>query len=152
MNIIVDTCVISAVFNTENSQHTEFKPVLTYIDNKRAVMVYGGTKYKRELKLMPRYFKIIKLLQEQNKVKEISDRQVNEEENKISEFINGKAKYNGFNDKHIVALAIVSRSKIICSTNSYDFQFFKDGDFYPHGMIKPKIYSSHNHNHLFEDF
>jgi hypothetical protein len=49
MCIIIDTNRFSSIFEEENSDHDEFKPILDWIIFGKGKIVYGGTKYKQEL-------------------------------------------------------------------------------------------------------
>lgn len=51
MKILIDTNVINSVFNPNSTKHPEYKPVLSCLidPDKSGIMVYGGTRYKKEL-------------------------------------------------------------------------------------------------------
>jgi hypothetical protein len=49
MCIIIDADTLGLVFNPETKEHKKFKPVLEWINNGKGKIVYGGTKYEKEL-------------------------------------------------------------------------------------------------------
>lgn len=65
MTIVIDINVLPAVFNSSDNRHNEFKPVKEWIMKRLGFMVYGGTKYKDELRKMPRYIGVINELKKQ---------------------------------------------------------------------------------------
>ena len=50
MPIIVDTNCFANVFSRNATRHNEFEPVLNWILRGKGKLIYGGTKYKTELK------------------------------------------------------------------------------------------------------
>lgn len=61
MCIILDINILSSVFSQAAMKHREFEPVLKWITEGHGRVVYGGTKYKKELGKTP-YLKIFSLL------------------------------------------------------------------------------------------
>ena len=59
MCIVIDTNAMPSVFNSNCTNHKEFAPVRSWIINGRGHLVFGGTKYKKEICQMGRYRRII---------------------------------------------------------------------------------------------
>ena len=59
MAIIIDTNCIANVFSPKTANHSEFKPVLEWILLGKGLMIYGGSKYREELKKTAKYLPII---------------------------------------------------------------------------------------------
>ena len=55
MCLVIDTNVWSSVFRTDSINHAGYGPVLEWITVGPGFIVYGGTKYARELGKAPRY-------------------------------------------------------------------------------------------------
>lgn len=137
MCIVVDTNTFSEVFNKSNSNHKEFELVLDWILKRNAVLVYGGSKYMQELKLASKYRKIFILLNKVNKTRKITDDLVDDEEERIDSISNKK----DFNDKHLAAIVIVSKCRLICSKDSSSFKYLKDSSIYRGKAKKPLFYT-----------
>ena len=73
MCIIIDTNALASVFDVDSSNHENFKPVYDWIFNNKGKVVYGGTKYKEELKNSYRYLKLFGQLSRIRKTIEIDD-------------------------------------------------------------------------------
>jgi hypothetical protein len=56
MCIIIDANTFAAIFDPINKGHIDFKPVYDWIVFGRGKIVYGGKKYKSEVKNVSKYF------------------------------------------------------------------------------------------------
>ncbi len=139
MCIVVDTNAIAQVFDPANKQHSEFKPVRDWlVTGKRAKFVYGGSKYKAELKRLIRFLPIIAELERAGRTLALDDRQVDAEEKRISNQINDRR----FNDPHLAAIICVSRCKLICSNDHEAFPFLSKRELYAKSNCGcPKVYT-----------
>jgi len=142
MCVVLDCNIISSVFNPSEKDHEEFKPVLHWITSGNGKMVFGGSKYKKELNRMKSYLKFIKELSKAGKCINVDDSAVDKIQNEI------KNKHRDFNDYHIVAIIIVSKVRIICTKDKKAIPWFKNSDLYPSDVKKPKIYTSKRNRNL----
>ncbi len=141
MCVVIDANCFSPVFNKEDQNHADFKPVKDWLFNLNndAKVVYGGKKYKQELANSGRYRKIFKELHNIRKAIEINGSQIDHFEEKVKDLTQG----TGFNDSHIIAIFIVSRCRLLCSDDEAADRFIKDKDLYPAGQRRPSIYRGH---------
>lgn len=140
MCVILDACVINIVFNAQAETHESFKPVLDLIrNNKNGKIIYGGTKYKRELKraIGTKFISIISELDRAGKIIRLSDQAVNRTQHEVEQL----EEHPDFDDPHLVAIVIVSGCKILCTTDKRATRFLKDQNLYPKSTMRPKIYS-----------
>lgn len=146
MCIIVDTNTIARVFDEDNQEHEDFKPVRDWIINKKGKLVYGGTKYLEELGAMGQYLKLFQLLGRVNKTVIIDKETVDEYQAEAEELIQHK----DFDDPHLVAILQVSSCKLVCSIDKRAFPFLTHATFFK-GKKKPKIYSAARNKDLLCD-
>ena len=142
MCIIIDNCVFGSVFFEKNREHSNFKPVKDWIMLREGKVVYGGTHYKRELPLS--YLRHLKTLSDKRKTIPLPDKEVDNYENNLKKYFPQKK----FNDPHIVAMALISECRLLC-TNDNDFlKFIRDKDIYISAKKRPKVYKNLMHTHL----
>ncbi len=144
MCMIIDTNTISCVFSSDNNKHNDFKPVLKWFLYDKAKIILGGKLLTKELseKHLQRFLPLMKEFALLNKIHYISNEQVDLKEEEIK----SKEKNKDFDDPHIIALAILSKAKIICSDDSRSFKFIKKMKEYDNNCIIPKIYTSIDHS------
>jgi hypothetical protein len=149
MCIVIDINALHLVFKTEDNSETEFAPVRTWIRNGKGSLVYGGSRYKRELKKAYHYLRIVRQLKDKHEAYEIEETEVDRREAEIIKM----TKHENCNDQHIIAILSVSRCLLCCSLDSRAYNFITDRRFYAKGMKRPKIYrSSRNRNLLCDKF
>ena len=135
--VVVDTDSLSKVFDKANKEHKEFEPLhKSIIDQKRSLVVYGGTKYIGELKRARKFFGLFVELKKSGMAITLNSQQVDDEEERII----GLAEDSKFNDHHIVAIVAVGRCNIICSSDTNSHAYYKNALYYPK-HLRPKIYN-----------
>jgi predicted nucleic acid-binding protein len=147
MCIVIDTNSFASVFDAKSDDHPEFRPVLNWITNGKGKIVYGGTKYRDELRAAQRYLGVFGELARARKVVEIPDVDVDREQERIENLV----LHRDFDDPHIVAIVSVSRCKLVCSRDKRAYRFIKDVSLYPKAGMRPKIYSDSNNSDLLCD-
>ena len=147
MCIVIDINTFASVFNPISQKHNQFKPVLEWIVCGNGKIVYGGAKYKNELKKVTKYHRILRLLKDVSKVIEINEQSVNITQERVADCLS----HPDFNDQHIIAIIIESGCKLICSEDKKAHPFFKQKDLYPKHIDCPKIYSNSSHTKLLCD-
>lgn len=147
MCIIIDINVFGDVFNEKSILHIEFQPLKHWILNGKGKIVYGGSKYKRELKQAAKYLKLLVELDKINKTVKLDDGKVDEKEQEVNEAKNHPA----FNDQHIIAMVLASGCKLVCTKDSSAIPFIKAPLFYKGIHKRPKIYSGKQNKNLLND-
>jgi hypothetical protein len=126
-------------------EHRQFLPVLEWVIKGKGKIIYGGTTYKDELKLLSRYLRILMELEKDGKVVRMpDDRSIDEYEVMLKIRIPEK----DFDDPHIVALVAISQCRIVCTNDRRAHPYLQDKALYPKGVKPPKIYSSARHVRL----
>lgn len=136
MCLVIDACRFSNVFNKDDVQHAEFKPILLWVKNGKGRIVFGGTKYKKELAKARRYHKLLGQLRTQGRVIEVEQAEVDVAEQALLK----KAKKVELDDSHLVAIIIVSGCRLVCTQDKNAIRSLKDKTLYPKGISPPKIY------------
>lgn len=137
MNIVIDANTLSLVFDPNNQNHTEFKPIFDYIDSGLGTMAYGGSKYEEELKRMTRILRLIVELQKRGSVICLERDDVDS----MSEIVADAANNPRFNDPHIIAIVIVGKCRLVCSIDKDLHVFIQERSLYPKHFRVPKIYT-----------
>jgi len=146
MCIIIDTNALASVFDVDSSNHENFKPVYDWIFNNKGKVVYGGTKYKEELKNSYRYLKLFGQLSRIRKTIEIDDDLVDN----YQKILESKVQHRDFDDPHLVSILHISKCKLICTNEKRAIPYITNKDFYDKGF-KPKIYSRKINSSLLND-
>lgn len=144
MCIVIDTNSLAHVFNQNSMQHQHFQPVCNWILEGEGHIVYGGTKYKKELSKAHRYLRLVRRLKDARRAFEIDQGMVDAERDRIEE----KTKGTKCNDQHIIAIFVVSGCRLFCSLDNKADKYIRDKSLYPKGFARPSIYRSCNHKHL----
>lgn len=147
MCVIIDTNSFHCVFDKSSQEHKEFEPILKWIIDGKGKIVYGGTKYIEELKQTPKYLKIVGQLNRISKVVRLSTESVDNYQNNIEK----QLKHKDFDDPHLVAIAYISKCRIICSNDKRAYPFLDKKLFYPNNSPRPKIYSSYRNANLLSE-
>lgn len=145
MCIIIDTNALASVFQSNSADHNQFKHVLDWIMNGKGKIVFGGTKYKRELN--ERYISLFEEFKKANKSIHIDDVLVDKEEEIVSKLLSDK----DFDDQHLVGLLRISKCRLICSNDKRAYKYFKHNKFFPHAKNRPRIYSNSKNKNLLSD-
>ena len=147
MCIVIDVDTIPSVFNSNASDHLEFKPVNIWIYSGRGKMVYGDTKYKEELGRLENYYDILAEFWRKGRVQEVRAADVDRVADEVSQITSGTS----FDDQHIAAIVIVSRCRLICTHDKTSMRFLTNTDLYPKGARRPSIYSGLQNRRLLYD-
>lgn len=137
MAIIVDTNCFSRVFSKSNKEHKEFVPVLDWIIYGSGFLIYGGSKYKAELKKSTAFFKIFRLLKDYHKAISFSDALIDKYQRQYEALIQDP----DFDDPHLPAIVKASKCRIICTTDERSRPFVTSPALYPKRFHTPKYYT-----------
>lgn len=147
MAIIIDTNCLANVFSSKSKRHSDFEPVLKWIITGKGIMLFGGSKYRQELARVPKYLPIIRLLKEIGKAIEGDKDKIDEYQNKIEKLITD----DDFDDPHLPAICVVTKSIVICSEDNRSIPFVTDNKYYPKGFTTPVYYTSAKNKDLLSD-
>lgn len=147
MPIIVDTNCFANVFSRTSAKHKDFQPVLSWVVEGKGIFIYGGTKYKEELKKAKKYLTIFRLLKEVGKAINKLDDEIDE----LQKIIESKKEKELFNDVHLLAISAITKCRIICSEDTTSIQFVTDKKYLPKGTEKPVYYTSIKNKNLLCD-
>lgn len=138
MCVIIDTNCLSYVFDRTSDRHADFEPVLKWILCGKGFIVYGGSKYLKELKKAGKYLNIFTMLRhKKKKLVILPTEEVDREENVIKQLITNP----DFDDPHLVAMVRVSSCMIICSVDTRSVKFVTNSILYSKGVKPPKYYT-----------
>ena len=135
--VILDTNCFSHVFNRSDKRHAAFVDFLDWLCSGSGHLVYGGKKYLDELKKTKRYLKIFRLLSQWNKAELYDMVSIDSEMDRIIHLVNDSR----FDDPHLAAIVIVSKCRVICTSDSRSFIFLKRKDIYDGKVPCPKFYT-----------
>jgi uncharacterized membrane protein len=144
MCIVIDSNTLAPVFNHKCCDHNDFRPIRDWIDRGDGFLVFGGTRYKQELKAAFRYLKLVRQMKDAGRAVAINDDLVDAEENRIRSKLAGTI----CNDQHIIALLAVSWCTLFCSVDSHSYTYIKDRSLYPPKMHRVRIYRSARNSSL----
>jgi len=147
MCIIVDACTFASVFDVQATDHAHFHPVLAWLVEGKGKLVYGGTRYRDELRRSPRYLHLFVQFQRAGKIVEIEDAQVDTIQQHLEAYVSNP----DFDDAHLIGIVRVSGCLLICTNDKRAMPYLKRADLYPQGTTRPKIYSSHRNQRLLAD-
>ena len=135
MCLIIDINTLSKVFNKNDSEHQEFRPVLLWIINGKGKAVYGGKKYIKELG-GTRYRSLFTQLRIAQKAVLIDNKEVDKQMNRINRLLN----HRKFDDSHIVAIVNASGCRLVCTNDTRSERYLMDKDLYEKPIKPPLIY------------
>ena len=138
MCIVIDTNTLAPVFNQSNEEHDEFRPVKDWISRRQGYLVFGGTRYRQELKKTYRYMRLVRQMKDSGHAVEIRDEPADTNEVAVIQKTSG----TDCDDQHIIALLGTSRCPLLCSRDIRSYEFVTKKSLYPKGMPKVRIYSS----------
>jgi hypothetical protein len=116
-----------------------FTPIKAWIYEGNGYMIYGGTKYNRELR-DGGMLGLVKELSTLRKTVQIANATVDP----IAADLKRRFPEPKFNDEHIVALVMASRCCVVCSNDQTAIAYLKRADvFAGSGVKRPKIFRGH---------
>lgn len=149
MCIVVDTNAFKKVFNPQNEEHDNFRPVFEWILHGKGKLIMGGARYKEEV--LTNMSSNIQLVRELGRLRKICSLEDEKVDAKMDE-LKTKIRHRNFDDPHVLAMCIVSRCRVVCSEDKRSFEFLTDRKLYPKKQKRPSIYSGkHNADLLTND-
>ena len=154
MCIVIDANSLSSVFDPKNADHANFKPVFDWIIRGNGKIIFGGTKYFKELKKVRKVLKIFNELKKKGKIvvldTNLVDVKTKEVDVRIME-IPQQNKDKKLDDPHLVAIVVISGCKLVCTLDLGAIVLLKILNFYPKGISPPKIYTGRRNENLLCD-
>jgi hypothetical protein len=136
MCALIDSCVLSKVFNKDDAEHKPFKDISRWISEGSGAIVYGGSTYAKQLGT-GRYLELFSKLRVAGRAFPVDGNAVDKREKLLKKLIPDK----DFDDPHLIAIIGLSKCCILCTTDVRFRPYFKRKDLYPQGVIIPKIYT-----------
>lgn len=145
MCVVIDPSCLPKMFDSKNSEHDDFKSVKKWLTEGPGRMVWGGSKYSAELSKLKRYFGTIVELRKSGRARILPDETIDQ----VASALKQSEPNRKFNDEHLVAIAVVSRCSLICTSDRKASPYLRKEELYaPFGVRRPKIYTRKNHRHL----
>jgi len=144
MCIVVDINTLAPVFNKNCEGHVDFGPVREWVERGQGFVVFGGSRYKRELRKSFRYLRLIRQMKESGQAVAIRDDAVDAAETDVVALTKGTC----CDDQYIVALLGISRCPLFCSQDTGSYEFIRNRALYPKRMPRVRIYSSRSNLEL----
>ena len=138
MCLVLDTNAFSAFFDSNNTQHKNYKPAFDWVLYGKGMLVYGGSKYKKEMKCAHKYIRFFASLDRAGKLVRVCDKNIDNYEKSLIEIEPNK----DFDDPHLVAIVLESKCNIICTNDKRAIPYLKNSMFYKGKTKKPRIYQS----------
>jgi hypothetical protein len=140
--LVVDTCCFAMVFNERNQHHAKFKPIFEWVRFGNGKVIYGGSKYSREL-ADAGYLGVVLELNKQRRAVPLSHGKVDE----IGALLKKSFPETRFDDEHLVAMVIVSKCRIVCTVDKIAMSYLRCPDvFRQHRVERPRIYRGDKRN------
>lgn len=137
MCVIIDVNCIGKVFDQKNAEYQRFQPVHLWVMTGDGSVIYGGTKYLKELG-EGKYLNLFTELLKVRRAIKINSESVD----KRAVQLKIRVPDDAFDDEHIVALVGISRCCVVCTDDVNSLPYLKRRDLYPSGVKVPKIYRS----------
>lgn len=134
--VILDTNCFSHVFNAHDIRHPEFEYFLNWLCRGPGYLVYGGSKYLKELEDAKKYLRFFTLLQQYNKARVYDKSQIDLEMDRIKELI----KDADFDDPHLAAIVIITKARVICTGDERCIRHLKQKHIYNGKVEVPRFY------------
>lgn len=135
--VLLDTNCFAHVFNRNDKEHKEFEDFLRWLCCGPGYLVYGGSKYLKELNNTEKYRKVFTILHNYNKAIAYNARDIDQEQDRIVHIVDDPH----FDDPHLPAILIIAKCNVVCTGDSRSFPFLSRRDIYD-GRIKcPKFYT-----------
>jgi|SRR5579872_2883589 len=136
MCALIDSCVLSKVFNRNDAEHKPFKAISRWISEGAGAIVYGGSTYAKQLGT-GRYLELFSKLRAAGRAFPVDGNAVDKRERLLKKMIPDK----NFDDPHLIAIIGLSKCCILCTTDVRFRPYFKRKDLYPQGVKIPKVYT-----------
>lgn len=144
--IIIDTCVLSKVFNSKTEGHNNFLPVVEAMQKGRCMMLFGGTKYLGEVAKLKRISALINQMKK-GLIRRLDDKAVDQVQTRVEQLVISP----DFDDPHLPAMAIVGNCHLICTDDERCMPYIKRRCLYPTHFHTPRFYSRKEHKNLLYD-
>jgi hypothetical protein len=142
--VIIDVNCMPSVLKRSAPDHARFAPILGWLNSRVGRIIYGGTKYKSELKNMTECLGLIANFERQGKLIRLSDAEVD----RFALWAKRQVRARNFDDEHLVAIVALSECRVVCTDDKRAIPYLKRKAFYEAGARMPKIYNKRRHANL----
>ncbi len=143
MCLVIDACSFHSVFSLDPTRSARFKPIVRWLEFGKGKLIYGGTKYAKEI-CGSNALKILAELDRRGRLVRFENSRVD----KLATKMKAQEPSKKFNDEHLVALVALSKCCVVCTDEEEAIPFLKRADFYPKKVSPPSIYRNENHAHM----
>jgi hypothetical protein len=137
MCVVIDANVIGKVFDPHSAEHARFKPIALWVTAGNGSVIYGGTKYMKELG-GGRYLSLFKELGTARRAVVVGTKDVDDRARELKELVPDAE----FDDEHLVALVGISKCCLVCTDDLKFLPYLRRRDLYPDGVRVPHVYRS----------
>jgi hypothetical protein len=135
--VTIDTNVFSSITNPGASDYEQFKPVVDWVlFEKRACFVYGGSKYREELRGSPKMLALLNQLRIARKAVVADGAMVDAYQAKLE----ARKLPKRFNDPHLAAIVEVSHCPLVATKDKGAMLYITKSEYYETTQ-PPQIYS-----------
>lgn len=159
MSIVIDANQFSNFMNSKNDlEDLDFRPVYEWIRFGKGKIVYGGSKYREEVKARKDFGAFLFQMEHVGKAVGVKTEDVDS----IEDVLERRYKRHDFDDHHIVSILLISECKLVLSQDNglhdlidecfgQNSRRFMNSLCPQRDLTKPKIYQNRNHRSLLRD-
>jgi hypothetical protein len=140
MCLVIDANTIGKVFDRHSKDHKRFRPVALWVASGDGSVIFGGTKYLKELG-EGKYLALFKELLGARRAVRMDTKAVDDR----AEMLRVSVPDEDFDDEHIVALVGLSKCCLVCTDDIRSLPYLRRRDLYPPGVDVPYIYRALAH-------
>lgn len=142
MCFVLDVNSFHRFFDPNCKDYADFEPLHGWLyDNSGPKMVFGGTKFRKEMSQLKKYHGYLIELKKMRKLIEIDKDKVDCEELRLIDLVSEP----DFDDAHIVAILSISGCLLFASHDKRSFKYVKNRALYPKNSSKRFVYSRRRH-------
>src|ERR1022692_2476003 len=125
MCVVIDANVIGKVFDPHSAEHHRFRPIALWITTGNGSVIYGGTKYMKELG-SGKYLALFKELGTARRAVVIGTKNVDDRARALKQLVPEVE----FNDEHLIALIGISKCRLVCTDDLKFLPYLRRKDLY----------------------
>lgn len=138
MPVVIDVNALSSVFAEGAKDYADFEPVRKWVLAGTGKIVFGGSKYMKELSHSEKHLRFIREMKQKGKAVMVCSVAVDLAESQVTAKTVGDSDCD---DQHIIALLDVSGCRALCSKDKRSFRFVKNRALYSYSKVRIYIYS-----------
>ncbi|GGP25689.1 hypothetical protein [Silvimonas amylolytica] len=144
MSVVIDPPLFVPVFKVTDQAHANLSDLLSWLKSKNGKIVFGGKLYAQQLQAVKSVLPHLAELGRAGKITRLNDDQVDA----AQLYAEQNANCADFDDAHLVAIAAISRAKVVCVNDPRCHRFLKRRDLYYGDVVPPKIFTGNRNRRL----